>query len=54
MAIFVAAIALDRAAKPSILPAFSHARAPQPSQLSLISLAFLSREEIWAARVSLC
>src|SRR5262249_42573437 len=31
------------------LPAFSHARASQPSQLSLISLAFLPREEIWAA-----
>jgi len=29
--------------KPSICRAFSHARARQPSQLSLISLAFLSR-----------
>src|SRR5262249_13920905 len=29
--------------KPSICLAFSHARARQPSQLSLISLAFLSR-----------
>src|SRR6516165_5486694 len=40
--------------KPSICRAFSHARARQPSQLSLISLAFLSRvEEIWAARGSI-
>src|SRR5262249_2099928 len=41
--------------KPSILPAFSHARARQPSQLSLISLAFLSRVRKYGRqRVSLC